>query len=494
MALLNTCTPNNVYGPLNQTLFLGLTVKDFSATVGWNEQFTTLTINLVTDSCAGSRDYMDDDYNWVIGENFANGDPGFNNPEVGSSAIFKIGEVRDSDGDVTFKGFEFAGLIQSYNLQDDSQGRNILTVNMISPGVVLEGTQVIVDGYADSTEGIRNIINVYGFLESLGQFEGFACPDLGGFGSPNGGYGFSRKTDRGLPWDLLKKGVQVLLGGRYNGGAHLFAELPGVMTFRPGLASEKYGSITSDKYIVDIEDIPAANDINYRINGPTISMLELISQTCGDAGCDYYVDLLPTKDAGTAGPLVNVIKIRVVSRVAQASNAALQDINNFIQDKDGFVSQQSLGEEMRAETTAGFIIGGQKEQLYEAFANSNPDFSNIIPYFGPAVKEITWGADEYSDAQWYVNISYQNVQLETSFTVPVTQRDTETMLCAALGDFQSFWTWIFTYGQGTHPWYYATTVLGMSPSAFFNNSERGTSNKQPNTGKAIGMSAELRPA
>ena len=162
MALLNTCTPNNVYGPLNQTLFLGLTVKDFSATVGWNEQFTTLTVNLVTDSCEGSRDYMDDSYNWVIGENFANGDPGFNNAEVGSSAIFKIGEVRDSDGDITYKGFEFAGLIQSYNIQDDSQGRNILTVNMISPGVVLEGTQVIVDGYADSTEGIKNIINAYG--------------------------------------------------------------------------------------------------------------------------------------------------------------------------------------------------------------------------------------------------------------------------------------------------------------------------------------------
>ena len=494
MALLNTCTPNNVYGPLNQTLFLGLTVKDFSATVGWNEQFTTLTINLLTDSCSGSRDYMDDNYNWVIGENFANGDPGFNNPEVGSSAIFKIGEVRDSNGDITYKGFEFAGLIQSYNLQDDAQGRNILTVNMISPGVVLEGTQVIVDGYADSTEGIRNIINVYGFLESLGQFEGFACPDLGGFGSPNGGYGFSRKTDRGLPWDLLKKGVQVLLGGRYNGGAHLFAELPGVMTFRPGLASEKYGSITSDKYIVDIEDIPAANDINYRINGPTISMLELISQTCGDAGCDYYVDLLPTKDAGTAGPLVNVIKIRVVSRVAQASNAALQDINNFIQGKDGFVTQQSLGEEMRAETTAGFIIGGQKEQLYEAFANSNPDFSNIIPYFGPSVTQITWGANEYADAQWYIDIDYSNLQLETAFTVPATQLDTETMLCAALGDFQSFWTWIFTYGQGTQPWYYATVVLGMSPSAFFNNVERGTSNKQPNTGKVIGMPAELRTA
>jgi len=489
--VLSTCTPPNVYGPINQTLFLGLTVKDFSATVGWNEQFTTLTVNLVTDSCAGSRDYMDDDYNWVIGETFANGDPGFNNAEVGSPAIFKIGETRDGNGNITFEGFEFAGLIQSYNIQDDSNARNILTVNMISPGVVLEGTQVIVDGYADTTLGIKNIINAYGFLESLGQYEtGFACPDLAGFGSPAGGFGFARKTDRGIPWDILKKAVQVLLGGRYTPGANAYAETPGVMTFRPGLSSGKYGSITSDKFIIDIEDIPVANDINYRISGPTLSVLELISQVCDDAGCDYYVDFLPTKNSGTLGPLVNVIKIRVISRVAQATDAALQDINDFIQSQSNLVSQQSLGQEMRAETTAGFLIGGQKEQLYEAYASANPDTSNIFPYFGPSVSQATWGLDDYGDPQWYMTIDYSNVQLEIPFVVPAIYLDTETMLCAALGDFQSFWTWVFSYGQGTQPWYYATVILGISPAAFINDVNKGTSANKPNTGKLASYNAD----
>ena len=492
MALLNSCTPKNVYGPLNQTLFLGLTVKDFSATVGWNEQFTTLTVNLVTDSCAGSRDYMDDNYNWVVGETFANGDPGFNNAEVGSPAIFKIGETRDDDGNIIFEGFEFAGLIQSYNIQDNSSARNILTVNMISPGVVLEGTQVIVDGYADTTLGIKNIINAYGFLESLGQYEtGFACPDLAGFGSPAGGFGFARKTDRGIPWDILKKAVQVLLGGRYTPGANAYAETPGVMTFRPGLSSGKYGSITSDKFIIDIEDVPIANDINYRISGPTLSVLELLSQVCSDAGCDYYVDFLPTKDSGTLGPLVNVIKIRVVSRVAQATDAALQDINDFIQSQSNLVSQQSLGQEMRAETTAGFIIGGQKEQLYEAYANLNPNNSNIFPYFGPSVSQAYWGSGTdpaqilLNDAQWYLTIDYSNLQLENTFTVPATQLDTETMLCAALGDFESFWNWIFTYGQGTQPWYYATVILNLAEETYIKDVKKGTMSGKPNQGKLV---------
>ena len=493
--VLSTCTPPNVYGPLNQTLFLGLTVMDFTATVGWNEQFTTLSINLVIDNCSGTRDYMDDDYNWVTNAEFASGDPGFNNAEVGSPAIFKIGEVRDDNGNITYAGFEFAGLIQSYNIQDSSSNRNILTVNMISPGVVLEGTQVIVDGYADETLGIKNIINAYGFLESLGQYaDGFACPDSQGFGSPAGGFGFARKTDRGIPWDILKKSVQVLLGGRYTPGSQLFAEAPGVMTFRPGLSENKYGSITSDKFIIDIEDVPVANDINYRISGPTLSVLELLSQVCDDAGCDYYVDFLPTKDAGTLGPLVNVIKIRVVSRVAQATDAALQDIANFINSQSGLVSQQSIGQEMRAETTAGFIIGGQKEQLYESFASADPNTSNIFPYFGPSVSQAYWGLSLYSDPQWYMTIDYSNVQLETAWTVPVTQVDTETMLCAALGDFQSFWTWVFSYGQGTQPWYYATVILGISPVAFINDVSKGTSANKPNTGRVSNYNADRTSA
>ena len=89
-----------------------------------------------------------------------------------------------------------------------------------------------------------------------------------------------------------------------------------------------------------------------------------------------------------------------------------------------------------------------------------------------------------------MDIDYSQVQLENAFTVPATQLDTETMLCAALGDFQSFWTWVFTYGLGTQPWYYATVILKVSPAAFANDVNKGTSNKKPNAGKANTYNAD----
>ena len=50
----NNCTPQRIYGDFEQTLFLGLTVVDFSASVGWDQQSTTMAIKLVNDNIAGS--------------------------------------------------------------------------------------------------------------------------------------------------------------------------------------------------------------------------------------------------------------------------------------------------------------------------------------------------------------------------------------------------------------------------------------------------------
>ena len=46
------CTPENIYGPFEQTMFLGLTVISFTANAGVNEQSSDLTIELVQDLCA----------------------------------------------------------------------------------------------------------------------------------------------------------------------------------------------------------------------------------------------------------------------------------------------------------------------------------------------------------------------------------------------------------------------------------------------------------
>lgn len=450
----NLCTPQNVYGPYQHTLFLGMSVQDFTATAGWNEQYSTLTVNLVEDNCSGTRQYFDEDFVWTSGSMAA--DPGFNNAQVGSAAFFKIAD------------FEFAGLIQSYNLQDSPDGRNILTVNLISPGVILEGAQVIMNGYQGNVKGIPNIINAFGFLESLGA----DCPLIGGFGSPAGGFGNARVSDRGIPWVYLKQAMQVLLGGLFIPATEDYSQ--GVLKFRAGVGT--YGSIASFDYVVDIDDLPTVTTEDYRIPGDGASVLEIISNVCRDGGYDFYVDLLPTRTQGVGAPIVNVIKIRTVSRQNQVGDTGLDEIQDYINAKNSageIVSQSSLGQELRAENNSAFIVGGQKQQLYEQV-----DTSYIVPFWGYDANgnliSSTWALN--GDPQWYVYIPYYDINnaLNTPIVVPVTAPDPESLLCAALGDFESFLMWLFTYGQGTVPHSYMVTQLGFPASAFIVDPAVGT--------------------
>ena len=66
-------------------------------------------------------------------------------------------------------------------------------------------------------------------------------------------------------------------------------------------------------YMVDVSDIPFA-PTDYRISGPNISIMEMVTQVCADAGLDFYVEYQPTKN-GSA--IYNIIKIRTASRSQQ---------------------------------------------------------------------------------------------------------------------------------------------------------------------------------
>jgi len=137
MVIRNSCTPQRIYGPYTQTIFLGLTVQDFSCSVGWNEQFTTCTINLAQDTCSGTRKVLNHSTLQLEEQNFPNGDPGFifdNDIGIGSPAFFKV------------ENFEFAGIIQSYTYQESSNGF-IYTISLIAPGILLESAQLILDKY-----------------------------------------------------------------------------------------------------------------------------------------------------------------------------------------------------------------------------------------------------------------------------------------------------------------------------------------------------------
>ena len=112
----NSCEPERIFGPLPQTLFCGLTVKNFSVSVGFNEQSSSLTVELIEDTCSQftnprtgavenvTKYYWDAQLNRQI---WNQADPGFLEPEPGTPAYFRI-EENPEETDITKRGgFEY---------------------------------------------------------------------------------------------------------------------------------------------------------------------------------------------------------------------------------------------------------------------------------------------------------------------------------------------------------------------------------------------------
>ena len=519
------CTPQRIFGTYEQTLFLGMTIQDFSATVGWDQQYTTLAVNLIQDDCSGYRWYYkvdsesDTPWTWVY-EEFTEGDPGFNNADVGSPVLFKIGETRvlDENGlptdEIISKGFEFAGIIQSVNIKNDSQGRDVYTINLISPGVLLDGGGVILSDFAEglpldenTNDLVPNIFNVYGFLESIYDVNTgeFRCPSSEGFGAPCGAYGNARITDNGIPWFLVKQALQVLAGGRYNGGfgSCAFARPPGTLVFKPGVNS--YGSLPDGQYILDIDDIPIPEDNdtlnNYRVAGPIKTINELLSEVTSDAGTNYYVDMLPTFDPSNPAKITNIIKIRVVKRSPTDPGEPLNDINNFIASKESdagvkVITSSSSGTEYIPEYTSAFIVGGDVKRLYRVSTDGLEDQNTtpIVPFVAVIGSERTeavrsyWGQTffpgSYFDAQWYFDINWRDLNYIRPPVLPsISVDDTipESMLYAANYGVENWLRWVFQYGAApdnaaigrpayAHGIYqYLITTLGVPTFGVINN-------------------------
>ena len=529
MAFQNNCTPQPIYGPYRQTLFLGLSVRDFTLSAGLNQQATNVTVNLVNDVCSGTRDYLDSDFIWQTGVSFSNGDPGYNSPTLGSPVIFKIAESYSGANDenpedrtIVEAGFEFAGILQSFNTVSGPDGLDLVTVNLSSPNTILNGVQFIVDRLSDeipdisgsldiANDKLPNIFNVYGYLESLGgECLDYKDPFTGaGVGSPAGGFGNSQRTERGIPWVWTKKAIQVLTGGKYTSQDKKFALEPGTIRYPSGVGT--YGSIKSSHYILDISELPGERDPNvdnaygpiqddnefngldnlqYKIVGPVISASDIISTVAEDAGYDYYIELLPTFDTSfDNGPIVNVIKVKAIPRNNYTDAQTLSGIQTFIDNSTG-VLNHSIGTEFVNENTNAVLIGGLRQDMFQLFPTGDENatqgaYGKVQPFFGyqprgvgqtpfvsgQFVKEpitVWWGQDpptygptvpEAAKAeatgqaylhQWFFDLDYDKLPLNFNYNaIPSYYRgDPESLLCAALGDWESFIRWFFRYGAG----------------------------------------------
>ena len=413
-----------------QTLFLGLSVQSVSMNMGWNEQQSNINVTLVHDTCEPKDGTKKVYYPRPGSKSYWSGaDPGFQTPTIGAPVYFR------------YDDFEFAGIVQSWDLKESSSGQ-IYTVSIADPRLLLENLTVIISDYADNVGGVANLINPYGYLESLG----FSCAQQfingASFGSPAGGFGGASNNDQGTPYNLLKDATQALLCGvshpkfspygfaKYRGNSPVVGSpsmgIIAADNFDAQVIADFNGNGYGAQYFVDISEIPFAPQY-FRLAGPQDTLMNIISTICSIAGCDFYIELLITPG------LQKVIKVRTSKRKEQPT---LGVIEQYIQDNlDQEVISRDVGRELRNENTSSFLYGGYLQTVYEQLTDSD-----IIQHWGfDSEGDLNAATFNAVTGDWEVtvdlrplNLNLKNPLAANSVTV------TETEFRCALGSIDTW--------------------------------------------------------
>jgi hypothetical protein len=436
----------------------------FQATAGWSDDgITTVTVRVARDPCSTVDGAQKKYYDRNLNVQYTTGpDPGFNEPSIGAPAYFRVGD------------FEFCGLIQSWRQMNDVAGMPTYEIRLTAPIDILNGMQLIINDYAGAVTyydlnlntqlGVYNLFNVYGFMEQYGYY----CPqtEIYGavFGTPANAYGGALTNDNGMSWNRIKQGISLLTSA-FPAQINNFSPYGRIMfcgasderisrTMPDGTSysvnRDGYGVIKYDlkdnliplyyanhegymaQYFIDLSEVPAAPDY-WRIGGTSVSMMEAISQVCKDAGCDFYVELIPVK---WAGYILKFIKVRTVSRRAQP---VLGAISNFIGNVGGCISN-SVGQELRNEPTTSFMVGGNVQSIFQAISGS-PGVV-IGPYYGiDSNKNLNpYWKNSYGDYEVELDITALNAQLHVPLNVNTVTVD-ESEMRNAIDSYDSWLSW-----------------------------------------------------
>jgi hypothetical protein len=305
--------PQVTYGSNDRTL-LGFYVQQASSNVSWGDNGSSMNLSLVKET--GDFDYLYNDFPC----------------QVGHPMRFRLG------------GFYFGGILSKVTKKKSTSGIAYDTV-LVDPREILQATQVIIGQYVGPIPiGITNVINAYGFWED----------ETNGLG----GFGFSGSDEIGMPWITFFKAVLFICN------QPLITPYGGPMRWGVPTAEFPKGVY----YSLDLSELPIP-DPYYRIEGnAVVSLYDVISKVCQDAGYDFVVELIGY-----------TIKIRTISRKLAP---ALGTIGAIVNQPGSNATSIEHGIEMaQGHQTASMLIGGPYEGMfskldYASFwgydANKNP--------------------------------------------------------------------------------------------------------------------------
>lgn len=296
-----------------QTQFLGASISSFTTNVGWGGNPSQLSCVLVEDPTNNDL---------------------FSNPPLGSPRIFSFGD------------FSFGGIVKNYTYNEGEE--KTYTVQIDDPREILQGVMVILDGYHGSVSNqIHNVINAIYFYE-------------------NGTFGLSPSSDAGYTWSRTNSVPLLSSVGTVNDEIGLRrAILETINGPKPIKFNNHY-------FRINLDNLPQMSP-HYRIQGDVISLLDIITQICNDAGFDYIFEIIePTNDH-------HVIKIKTIDRTSnEILNSQVNQqsvIKNFIESKRGTeLNSFKVGYELNTDKVSTFLFGGNEQRIQES--------TSIKPYWG----------------------------------------------------------------------------------------------------------------
>ena len=414
--------------PPSQTLFLGCSIASFSASMAWNSAGASdLTVILREDPCVGPRVWYTTALNIASGNTADLGFFGEDRYQRSDGTQYSSC-IKENPSDTLVRAavdliampvlfrlanFEGSFIVNDWTKTLSPNDAPEYRIKLVDPRLILEGVQLIIGDYTGSVSGIvpvidggtgypqTNLFNIYGYLEQFGLVcpsysqctpgvyaASTTCPtavDGPQFGSLVGGFGGALSNNQGMPYNHIITGFNFLANSvpnlsnafsPYGRVAFHSTTIPGSLTASGcGLiVQDNFGGIYANKnfYFVDLRELPSFPSTAYRFGGTSMSLLDLINQASEDLNFDYYFELLPIKDAGHAYSNTDVAKVIKLRTTLRQTQPDLDKICEFIQDSNCVLSS-SVGQELRNETVSKFLIGGNKQTVYQVQQNLNPD-------------------------------------------------------------------------------------------------------------------------
>ena len=368
---------------LFQQTFMGASIVGWNATMVFNSNSSSININLVEDDQNKRKsNAMDEGYHiWDKEKGFpTGGTPNyksagdiFESPVVGSPGYFtyyksnikncgECGRVTGEFGTFTavedpkglyknkedceaaslvWKGppnenklkeeragniesiFEFNGIVKNFKRNVGSSGTRY-SVTLEDPRLMLEGTQVILDGFESPTPPADASYNIITKFRN-GEYKNRRYYKYGAIGyynilNPFGFYewfqfGAADVTQNGMSWVKILDALATITKGRYDiwtddeGEEYNLERFGGPLYYvkdsREDQVMKASEPVNVHRYQVDLTEMynlhtsqggPLGDD--FRIKAESMSFLSLLQEICETAGADFFVELVTKKEDG----------------------------------------------------------------------------------------------------------------------------------------------------------------------------------------------------